>query len=72
MRLLTDYIKKHGDEFCAKRWSVPVRTVAGWRRLESHPRPRLARAIIENSDGQVDMEGIYSNPIKERSSCSSI
>ena len=56
---LADYIKKHGDAYCASMWGVKVRTTAGWRRGERTPRPAQARVIVATTGGEVTLAEIY-------------
>lgn len=58
---LPAYIEQLGDEEAAKRFNVPIRTVASWRRGERKPRPKQAEKIISDSGGKVTFEGIYAS-----------
>lgn len=56
---LTEYIKQNGDVFCAELFNVKPRTTASWRRGERHPRPEQANLIVNKTNGEVTMSGIY-------------
>jgi hypothetical protein len=56
---LPDYIKKHGDEKCARLFGSKVRTVGAWRRRERYPRPSKAQEMIVASGGELTMAGIF-------------
>jgi len=58
---LTEYIQKHGDEVCAALFNVKPRTTASWRRRERYPRTEQANLIVEKTNGDVSMTGIYAN-----------
>lgn len=58
---LSEYIREHGDEACAKRWGMSARGVAAWRRGERKPEPWKAKEIIRES-GVLTWDAIYGSP----------
>lgn len=56
---LSEYIKKHGDSACAKRFGVKLRTVASWRRAERVPKSSQAVKIAKLTLGEVSLADIF-------------
>lgn len=56
---LVEYIRKHGDAFCAQKFGVKERTIASWRRGENFPRAKKAVEIIAETGGELTMDGIF-------------
>lgn len=59
MSTLPEFIAEIGDPAAADLFSVPVRTIASWRRRERTPRPAQAQQIVERTQGRVTFEGIF-------------
>lgn len=58
---LQKYIERYGDAVCSEKWGIKLRTVAAYRRRERFPSRRVAIFLIENSDGELSMEGVFND-----------